>query len=59
MIKTYFYDYAENTMFHDVDLSQKETLLANPNSLLWIDLYDCSYNELNYIGEIFDFHPWL
>lgn len=57
MIKTYFYDYAEDTMFHDVDLSQKETLLANPNSLLWIDLYDCSYNELNSIGEIFDFHP--
>lgn len=44
-------------MFHDVDLSQKDILLANPQSLLWIDIYDCSISELSYVGDIFDFHP--
>ncbi len=57
MIKTYFYDKDQDAMFHDVDLSQKDSLLSNPNSLLWIDLYDCSAHELNYIGDLFDFHP--
>jgi len=57
MIKTYFYDFEKNSMFHDVDLVDKDTLLANPQSLLWIDIYDCSATELNYIGDLFDFHP--
>jgi len=57
MIKTYFYDHDENTMRHDVDLSETSELLINPSNLLWIDLYDCSESELNYIGEIFNFHP--
>mgnify|MGYP000335819028 CR=1 FL=1 len=57
MIKTYYYDSDRNVMVHDVDLSQKDLLLENCNSLLWIDLYDCSAHELNYIGELFNFHP--
>lgn len=57
MIKTYFYDHDENSMRHDVDLSEAADLLLNPNNLLWIDLYDCSESELNYIGDIFSFHP--
>jgi len=57
MIKTYFYDFEKNSMFHDVDLGEKDALLANPQSLLWIDIYDCSATELNYIGDLFDFHP--
>lgn len=57
MIKTYFYDYDKNSMFHDIDLTQKDALLSNPQSLLWIDIYDCSALELNYIGDLFDFHP--
>lgn len=57
MIKTYFYDHDEHSMRHDVDLSETADLLLNPNNLLWIDLYDCSENELNYIGDIFNFHP--
>jgi len=57
MIKTYFYDYEKNSMFHDVDLADKDALLANPQSLLWLDIYDCSAAELNYIGDLFDFHP--
>lgn len=57
MIKTYFYDHEKNTMFHDIDLTQKDILLSNPGSLLWIDIYDCALSELNYIGDIFDFHP--
>ena len=44
-------------MFHDVDLADRDALLANPQSLLWIDIYDCSAAELNYIGDLFDFHP--
>ncbi len=57
MIKTYFYDHEEQSMRHDVDLSEATDLLLNPNNLLWIDLYDCSESELNYIGDIFSFHP--
>lgn len=57
MIKTYWYNYVENKMYHDVDLTQIDLLLSSPNSLLWIDIYDCSPNELHYIGNIFEFHP--
>lgn len=44
-------------MYHDVDLGNKEQLLASPHNLLWIDLFDCSARELHEVGEIFDFHP--
>lgn len=57
MIKTYWYNYVENKMYHDVDLNQIDLLLASPNSLLWIDIYDCTPSELHYIGNIFGFHP--
>ncbi|MGI5911213.1 MAG: magnesium/cobalt transporter CorA [Syntrophomonadaceae bacterium] len=57
MIKTYFYDHDQDIMLHDINLSKLDKLLVNPNSLLWIDLYNCSSQELNYIGELFNFHP--
>ena len=57
MIKTYFYNHDDNKMYHDVDLSTTSDLLASPNNLLWIDLYDTSEQELAYIGQIFNFHP--
>lgn len=57
MIKTYLYNHEEDAMYHDVDLSATHDLLVSPKNLLWIDLYDCSEIELNYIGEIFNFHP--
>lgn len=57
MIKTYYYNHEDDSMYHDVDLQQKDQLLANPNSLLWIDLYDCSAKELHDIGDLFGFHP--
>lgn len=57
MIKTYFYNDEDKTMYHDVDLGNKEQLLASPHNLLWIDLFDCSARELHEVGEIFDFHP--
>ncbi|MGE5371264.1 MAG: magnesium/cobalt transporter CorA [Solirubrobacterales bacterium] len=57
MIKTYYFNHAENAIYHDVDLSEKDELLDDPQNLLWIDLYDCSVQELTYIGEVFDFHP--
>ncbi|WP_054694815.1 magnesium/cobalt transporter CorA [Syntrophomonas palmitatica] len=57
MIKTYFYDSEKDAMFHDVDLTAKDSLLSNPHNHLWIDVYDCSASELNYLGDVFDFHP--
>ena len=57
MIKTYLYNHDEHLMYHDVDLFEKDELLENPNNLLWIDMYNCTEYELNYIGELFDFHP--
>jgi magnesium transporter len=57
MIKTYFYQHAENATYHDIDLMEKDELLADPHNLLWIDLYECTEAELNYVGELFDFHP--
>ncbi|GMA50080.1 magnesium transport protein CorA [Alicyclobacillus contaminans] len=57
MIKTYFYDDDQKQMFHDVDLTQREQLLANPRSLLWIDLFNWSAQEVKYVGETFGFHP--
>jgi magnesium transporter len=57
VIKTYFYNEQEDRMFHDVDLANAPDLLVSPKNLLWIDIYDCSERELQYIGDIFNFHP--
>ncbi len=57
MIKTYFYNQEDHSMYHDVDLSNCSHLLEASDNLLWIDLYDCSESELQYIGDIFNFHP--
>ncbi|MGI5920643.1 MAG: magnesium/cobalt transporter CorA [Syntrophomonadaceae bacterium] len=57
MIKTYFYNHEDNSMYHDVDIREKDKLLASPENLLWIDLYDCSASELHYVGNFFGFHP--
>ncbi|KEO85075.1 magnesium/cobalt transporter CorA [Tumebacillus flagellatus] len=57
MIKTYFYNFIENKMYHDVDLQSRHSMLQDPKNLLWIDLYNCTAEELKYIGNTFDFHP--
>jgi magnesium transporter len=57
MIKSYCWNDTERRILHDIDLTGKDLYLANPENLLWIDLYDCTDLELNYIGKIFDFHP--
>ena len=57
MIKTYFYNHSELKMYHDVDLARKDEWLKSPEDLLWIDLYDVGNDELQYIAQIFDFHP--
>lgn len=57
MIKTYFYNFIENRMYHDVDLQTRSELLQDPKNLLWIDLYNCTAEELRYIGNTFEFHP--
>jgi len=57
LIKTYFYNHAENAMYHDVDLADKDALLSSPCNLLWIDIYDCTEEELKYVGQVFNFHP--
>ncbi|MGI6488524.1 MAG: magnesium/cobalt transporter CorA [Syntrophomonadaceae bacterium] len=57
MIKTYYYNHADNAFYHDVDLDQKNELLNSPDNLLWIDMYNGTTKELEYIGQVFDFHP--
>lgn len=57
MIKSYFYNAETQSLELDVDLEQKDFLLRSPKNLLWIDLYDCSFQELYSIAKIFDFHP--
>jgi magnesium transporter len=44
-------------MYHDVDLSRLPELLADEKSLLWIDLYNCTLDELKSIAAKFNFHP--
>ncbi|GAV24145.1 magnesium and cobalt transport protein CorA [Carboxydothermus islandicus] len=56
MIKTYYYNHKTNTMEHDVDLSRLSELLADPESLLWVDLYNFEEKELYYLARIFNFH---
>lgn len=57
MIKSYFFDSEKETLALDVDLNQKDDLLFSDSNLLWIDLYDCTFEELHQIAEIFEFHP--
>ncbi|HBV95953.1 MAG: magnesium transporter [Peptococcaceae bacterium BICA1-7] len=56
MIKTYFYDASVGRIIHDVDLKKKD-LLENPDSLLWVDLFNFSESEANQVARVFDFHP--
>ena len=57
MIKTYFYDAENKALQLDVDVNQKDIFLSKTDNLLWIDLYDCSFEELCSIAKIFNFHP--
>lgn len=57
MIKTYYYSNEQQAVLHDVDLSRLDQLLASPDNLLWIDLYDCAASELHFVGDLFQFHP--
>ncbi|MGC4376447.1 magnesium/cobalt transporter CorA [Fictibacillus sp. Mic-4] len=57
MIKTYLYNHNDKSMQSNIDLSQVYAYLANPENLLWIDLYDVKSNELYKIADIFGFHP--
>lgn len=57
MIKTYFYKASVDNMYHDVDLNRRDEMLKDSKNLLWIDLYNCTAEELKYIGRTFDFHP--
>ncbi|MBN6186480.1 magnesium/cobalt transporter CorA [Aneurinibacillus sp. BA2021] len=57
MIKTYFYNHSKQTMQHDVNLDETHTFLRSPEDLLWIDLYDVGNDELQYVADIFNFHP--
>ncbi len=55
MIKTYFYDAGQNRIIHDVELKPRE-LLANKESLLWVDLFNFTDAEINQVARLFDFH---
>lgn len=43
-------------MHHDVDLTQLQTLLADENNLLWVDLFDWQPRDLQWLGGLFSFH---
>jgi len=55
VIKTYLFDSGRGKLLHDVDLS-KQGLLQHQDDLLWVDLFDFSEEELNYVADAFDFH---
>lgn len=55
MIKTYYYDAEQKRIIHDVEL-RPDKLLANEESLLWVDLYNFTDAEANRVAQIFDFH---
>jgi magnesium transporter len=57
MIKTYFYNHSEQRMHHDADLNDIHSFLHSTEDLLWIDLYDTNMQELQYIADLFNFHP--
>ena len=57
MIKTYFFKETDLKIYTDVDLGRKDEYLESPDNLLWVDVFNCDDLELNYIGNIFDFHP--
>ncbi len=52
MIKTYFYDAGQGCMIHDVELKPGE-LLANQESLLWVDLFNFTEAEINRVARLF------
>ncbi|HJV44642.1 MAG TPA: magnesium/cobalt transporter CorA [Bacillota bacterium] len=57
MIKTYFYNHTEQQVLHDINLDEKDEYLKSKEDVLWIDLYDIGNEELQYIAQIFQFHP--
>jgi magnesium transporter len=57
MIKTYFYNHSNQEMHHDVDLNKIDEFLHSSEDLLWIDLYNTSNQELQYVAKLFNFHP--
>jgi magnesium transporter len=57
MIKSYFYNRNEDTIEYDIDLNIKDQYLKDANNLLWIDIYNCSTEDLALLARIFDFHP--
>ncbi|MFZ5645436.1 MAG: magnesium/cobalt transporter CorA [Bacillota bacterium] len=56
MIKTYFFDSSLGRITHDIDLTKKD-LLADKESLLWVDLFNFTEAEANRVAGIFGFHP--
>jgi magnesium transporter len=57
VIKTYFYNHSEQKMHHDMDLNSLHDFLLSNEDLLWIDLFNISNEELQYIAHLFNFHP--
>jgi magnesium transporter len=57
LIKTYFYNHSEQQIYHDVNLDKMNEFMKSPEDLLWIDLYEVGNEELNYIADLFQFHP--
>ncbi|MGE5575772.1 MAG: magnesium/cobalt transporter CorA [Syntrophothermus sp.] len=56
MFKTYLYDASSGQRLHDIDLAQLNPATIPPGNLLWLDLFDCSEEELQLLKRIFNFH---
>ncbi len=57
MIKSYFYNRSEDKISYDIDLNEKAQYLTNPHDLLWIDIYECTSEDLAVLARTFEFHP--
>ncbi|QSO46409.1 magnesium/cobalt transporter CorA [Alicyclobacillus mengziensis] len=57
MIKTYLYNAKDGTLEHDVETEGLIEVVQNPESMLWIDVYNWEPNEIKAIAEVFGFHP--
>ncbi|MED1204067.1 magnesium/cobalt transporter CorA [Heyndrickxia acidicola] len=57
MIKTYLFNNHEQKMISNFGLEHVNDYLANPDDLLWIDLFDVQNEDLFQVAKIFGFHP--
>ncbi|KPV44934.1 magnesium transporter CorA family protein [Alicyclobacillus ferrooxydans] len=57
MIKTYLYNAETETLEHDIEIEDMKRVSENPQSMLWVDIYNWEPNEIMAVAEEFGFHP--